>query len=1145
MKISSYKLLSVLLVISALATTVQSRDISVSVLTDDVLSYNVKDLIDNTIVGKNLKQGPQPPYTSNKAYAQVSNVREVGSELFPDTDLKVISRSFINSATTGFAISEDGLVSFTLDGNKITAGAKLHPVSQVDARSLFTNDAMSMVTTVDEKDVTVTMFDAPNFGGQDTEISWAMTNVVPDTNAQSLIWTDTVADPNVDYLLVYQPDNEYITTKVNGFVWWEIGAADPNSDELVLKTGTPDNFPVDTTAITHMTVIDNQLWVTYTSAAGTGTAYCTLSVTNSKINIKDAADCTVVTVEAPYDTASSIVITKEAEAVFAWLYMKDATNGPTLAYCDVNTTDNKFENCIASTQYVEVYGAEFDQLFYSTSAGVNVLFSVPDVALKFRRTTSLIYNVVKDTETIRFDVVEDRISSNIVGFGNSAYALREETYSAYSQVQGEEHVTIYASQVPGGVGSVDITDTQAQAVVSTISIDVKADSTGHYKLNVPLPNVKAFKEAQGNVVPTSRGYFAGNSLDFAIDGEDYNIFNTYTWPVAATADLGEGAIVVAGSVGGVVVNGENVQAFFCPGSIYNGSFKCALSGDAQTIGGLTAAIFAVEATPYDTSDNGIIALTANGADSQLHLFNSNNFYKAATMTGFVATPTNSNYQRVDTLYTVWTTDGTATITVYVFVDNNLTTGTNVVIDGTFFGKDLKDFCPTGIQSDPSNQEQTFITSQCANDETRIFTVKVVKTVDTNVLTVTPVSSKALNSPKLGDGVVNVCSLGGEHIIQITTGNKAISSTDNSSDGTFIGLDVEKNMGTDNVDMICIRGSQNFIIATDDSTTGDHTYAALFGNRSGNIANRYHSINKLDGDLAGYEVKYASWNLEGYTVALASGSNWRFQTVLVNGPKIVYTGPVTTETATVTLNVTALGEVAGTETFTLDVTKFNPVVEVKAEEAGSKPVEGAQTLDKLVKITGPIFNVELDKGTSEALISFTGAVVDDAAYVPKFDLDLIPPARIKADKDGNNIGFGPSTPFGGVNFYLYKDYTVLNHKFQINDQKLNSLNSIDCVNTSEVAFGVFGTVNGGINQLNWFIRELDETDPEKYNSGVIPGVEFFATEVQVLNVLLSKAVVLAIDSINNKALAFTIEPKKDAGEWNIEVTNKFTFNDCKF
>lgn len=82
-------------------------------------------------------------------------------------------------------------------------------------------------------------------------------------------------------------------------------------------------------------------------------------------------------------------------------------------------------------------------------------------------------------------------------------------------------------------------------------------------------------------------------------------------------------------------------------------------------------------------------------------------------------------------------------------------------------------------------------------------------------------------------------------------------------------------------------------------------------------------------------------------------------------------------------------------------------------------------------------------------------------------------------------------------------------------------------------------------MNWFIRELDETDPEKYNSGVIPGVEFFATEVQVLNVLLSKAVVLAIDSINNKALAFTIEPKKDAGEWSIEVTNKFTFNDCKF
>jgi hypothetical protein len=114
----------------------------------------------------------------------------------------------------------------------------------------------------------------------------------------------------------------------------------------------------------------------------------------------------------------------------------------------------------------------------------------------------------------------------------------------------------------------------------------------------------------------------------------------------------------------------------------------------------------------------------------------------------------------------------------------------------------------------------------------------------------------------------------------------ISSTDIGSDSTFTGLDVQTNLGTDNVDLICIRGSQHFVITTDQTVT-ETKYAALIGNRAGNIKNRYHSVNATPD---GYTVADASWHLEGYTLTLTkAGSRPIFQTVILDGPKIVYTG----------------------------------------------------------------------------------------------------------------------------------------------------------------------------------------------------------------------------------------------------------------
>ena len=126
MKISSYKVLSILLVFTALTMTVESRDLSITVLPNDILAYDISYLSQsNDVNSKNLKQGPST-FTTDKAYAVVSNVREVQAGVIPGgNDTKKISKVFINDATTGYILSDDGIGSITIDGEEITAGANI------------------------------------------------------------------------------------------------------------------------------------------------------------------------------------------------------------------------------------------------------------------------------------------------------------------------------------------------------------------------------------------------------------------------------------------------------------------------------------------------------------------------------------------------------------------------------------------------------------------------------------------------------------------------------------------------------------------------------------------------------------------------------------------------------------------------------------------------------------------------------------------------------------------------------------------------------------------------------------------------------------------------------------------------------------
>jgi hypothetical protein len=244
---------------------------------------------------------------------------------------------------------------------------------------------------------------------------------------------------------------------------------------------------------------------------------------------------------------------------------------------------------------------------------------------------------------------------------------------------------------------------------------------------------------------------------------------------------------------------------------------------------------------------------------------------------------------------------------------------------------------------------------------------------------------------------------------------------------------------------------------------------MFGNRGGNIGNRYHSVNQLSGALAGFKVQNVSWSLSGYTVTVNSGSNQKFQSIVLDGPHFVYTGGVTAATQ-VSLTVTALGEsVADPIKFNLEIAAFVPTVTAEVKSTTSKPTKGTTSLSDLVNITGPVFNTQLDQGELKLKITTNPAIPANTAYKPVFDKNLVPPVFIKNDRSGRNIGYGPAGPNGGVIVYIYKDVITIDQKFTISELKLNTFNSIDCVNAADLTYGVFGTVSGGQNQLVLFVK----------------------------------------------------------------------------
>lgn len=86
-------------------------------------------------------------------------------------------------------------------------------------------------------------------------------------------------------------------------------------------------------------------------------------------------------------------------------------------------------------------------MFYTNDAGLSLTFSVAGTPL--RKTVLTVYNVNVNETSITFDSVTHRAANYIAAYSARAYVFREETYSTYGPVLGNDYVTIYANKITG------------------------------------------------------------------------------------------------------------------------------------------------------------------------------------------------------------------------------------------------------------------------------------------------------------------------------------------------------------------------------------------------------------------------------------------------------------------------------------------------------------------------------------------------------------------------------------------------------------------------------------------------------------------------------------------------------------------------
>lgn len=338
-----------------------------------------------------------------------------------------------------------------MNENQLTAAANVGNYNQNEFRSLTTTATYSLVTSMRENDqdmiINIRVYPSDDFSGTAVETDWDLTSPTqdyPTVNTSTEIWKDG-AD---EYFITFQQANEFTTKANNKLYWYERGADPVNQGEIVLNKAS--NFPDDSTSILTATLMDDLVWVAYTTSSAAGVASCKLTVTTGKVEIADAADCTAYPLPQTFVGTVSIRAYSEDSKNYAYILTR-TPNTFTLSSCTLDSVTKTMKDCLSSKKSIDISGEKFLKFEFDNSNGASVIFSDSDDEAQLKIASTIVFGVEfqVDEGVVNFDYLQDKNSKTLVASPNKVFSFRATTFSTFTSVSDSLYVTIFTKNISG------------------------------------------------------------------------------------------------------------------------------------------------------------------------------------------------------------------------------------------------------------------------------------------------------------------------------------------------------------------------------------------------------------------------------------------------------------------------------------------------------------------------------------------------------------------------------------------------------------------------------------------------------------------------------------------------------------------------
>jgi hypothetical protein len=432
------------------------------------------------------------------------------------------------------------------------------------------------------------------------------------------------------------------------------------------------------------------------------------------------------------------------------------------------------------------------------------------------------------------------------------------------------------------------------------------------------------------------------------------------------------------------------------------------------------------------------------------------------------------------------------------------------------------FCPTVVKGNGIDFTRIEVFSHCANGVSRLYTFKA-----RSLQRISFESSKFLNNLEVGEGLLDICSFGNEHIVY-SPGTKFLFTTDVQDDYSLNKLG-EEFLNYNFIDGIhCIEGSEHAIYYGKNAGSGQ--FSIVNGNRPGDIDHRYF----YTGPAAG-ELKSAFPTSYGYMLVFDNAGQFQAKAVVLNSPMVTLMPNTAMPETTVTVEITQQGQpaVPPTNSFKVTLTEYTPNLKV-TKKGDFKTDKGEYDILEMADVTGDIFDVSVKVGpTVNSTVTLGQRVIEDDSYSPSESKDIEQPQILISDKTNPNvIGFYNSPNDLTLYMSYYNDFTQYVGR-DILQYQTNVYDAI--VNQDEFALICLVNNEGGQPVLRWVVKKM--------GSGVTTGFideSFVAHDLTLVEISSTKYALLAINKVTNTGQTYILDVSQPGGDYKVTTTKGTRF-----